>query len=351
MPAWPEVDTLVAMNTSGILQLRTPYLLFLGSADSDPMAKTAFGVRDWTPERCVAQLRLPGCKVDLGLPDMTPAAAAAAGAGSLLLGVAPAGGAIPPEWTATLLDAVRTGLDIVSGMHTRLADVPGLAAEAQRHGVALVDVRHPRQTFPTATGRRRTGKRLLTVGTDCALGKKYTALALTAALRKRGVAADFRATGQTGVMISGSGVAIDAVVADFIAGAAEQLSPDAAADHWDIVEGQGSLFHPAYAGVTTGLIHGSQPDVLIMCHDPSRTHIKSVDNYPLPTLEQAAELNLMVARLTNPAVRLAGISLNTSALSKEQRARVLGEIEARMQLPCFDPLKDSLDAVTQRILD
>lgn len=338
------------MHNSTALRLRSPYLLFLGTAEDEPAAKTAFGVRDWAPQHCLAQLRLPDCKVDLGLSDMTPAAAAAAGARSLLLGVAPAGGVIPESWHPTLLESVRAGLDIVSGMHSVLADVPGLAAEAERAGVALIDVRHPRQSFPTATGRRRTGKRLLTVGTDCALGKKYAALALTKAMVARGVSADFRATGQTGIMISGGGVAIDAVVSDFVAGAAEILSPDAAPDHWDIIEGQGSLFHPAYAGVTTGLIHGSQPDVLILCHDPKRTHIVSVQGYPLPTLEDAATLNLMVARLTNPNVRLAGISLNTSSLTTEERARVIETTASRMQLPCFDPIKTSLDAVIDRVL-
>ncbi|MEP7243685.1 MAG: DUF1611 domain-containing protein [Gammaproteobacteria bacterium] len=332
------------------LQLRAPYLLFVGAAEDEPLAKTAFGVRDWAPDRCLGQLRLPGCQIDLGLTDMTPAEAASAGAGSLLLGLAPAGGVIPELWYPTLLAAVRAGLDIVSGSHNRLADVPGLAAAASERGVSLVDVRHPRMSFPTATGRRRSGKRLLTVGTDCALGKKYTALALTAALRKRGVAADFRATGQTGIMISGGGVAIDAVVADFIAGAAETLSPDAAADHWDVIEGQGSLFHPAYAGVTTGLIHGSQPDVLILCHAPNRSHILSVSGYPLPTLQDAAKLNLMTARLTNPAVRIGGISLNTSHMSAEQRKRVIEATEQSMELPCFDPLKSPLDAVIDRVL-
>jgi uncharacterized NAD-dependent epimerase/dehydratase family protein len=338
------------MDKSPSLQLRAPYLLFLGDAEDEGMAKTAFGVREWAPDRCCAQLRLPGCKVDLELPEMTPSQAADAGAGSLLLGLAPPGGIIPPRWHALLFAAVEAGLDIISGLHYRLGEVPGLASAAARSSVMLIDVRHPRQSFKVATGKRRGGKRLLTVGTDCALGKKYTALALTAAMRARGISADFRATGQTGVMISGAGVAIDAVVADFIAGAAESLSPDAPADHWDVIEGQGSLFHPAYAGVTTGLIHGSQADVLILCHDPSRKQIRWVDGYPVPALEDAAALNLMVARLTNPRVRIAGISLNTSGMSDAQRAQVLDETSQRMQLPCFDPLKSPLDEAIEVIL-
>jgi uncharacterized NAD-dependent epimerase/dehydratase family protein len=235
-------------------------------------------------------------------------------------------------------------------MHTPLNVVPGLAQAAQRRGVELIDVRRPRQAFPSASGRRRTGKRLLTVGTDCALGKKYTALALTEAMRARGVDVDFRATGQTGIMIAGGGIAIDAVVADFAAGAAETLSPDAAREHWDIIEGQGSLFHPAYAGVTLALLHGSQPDVLILCHDPTRVHLHSFPAYPTPDLQEAAARYVEAARLTNPAVRLAGVSLNTSTLNSPERDRILAEITARTGVPCFDPLQTTLIPVLDRIL-
>ena len=143
-------------------------------------------------------------------------------------------------------------------------------------------MRHSDAAFPAASGRKRSGKRVLTVGTDCAQGKKYTALALAKNLQSRGVDASFRATGQTGIMISGEGIAVDAVIADFVAGAAEQLSPDNAPDHWDVIEGQGSLFHPAYAGVTLGLLHGSQPDAIVLCHDPSRRTIDEYPNFPIP---------------------------------------------------------------------
>ncbi|MGD9599288.1 MAG: DUF1611 domain-containing protein [Steroidobacteraceae bacterium] len=333
------------------LRLRRPYLLFLADAQSDPIAKTAFGVRDWAADASLAQWRMPGCEVDLKLPDMAPEAAAAAGAGSLVIGVAPAGGEIPRAWDPLLLRAVAAGLDIVSGMHVALSDVPGLAEAARRRSVALIDVRRPAREFPVATGRRRTGKRLLTVGTDCALGKKYTALALTNAMRERRIEADFRATGQTGIMINGGGIAIDAIVADFVAGAAEWLSPDAPDDHWDVIEGQGSLFHPAYAGVTLSLIHGSQPDVLILCHDPTRTRIASCPDFQIPTLETAAERYVQAARLTNPSVRLAGVSLNTSSMGDETRARLIVDMERRMQVPCFDPLKTPLDGVVECVLD
>jgi uncharacterized NAD-dependent epimerase/dehydratase family protein len=249
-----------------------------------------------------------------------------------------------------LHESVAAGLDIVSGMHTRLASVPGLIEAATRQNVRLIDVREPRQTFPVGNGRRRTGKRLLTVGTDCALGKKYTALALAKAMRARGINADFRATGQTGIMISGAGIAIDAVIADFIAGAAECLSPAAAADHWDVIEGQGSLFHASYAAVTLGLLHGSQPDVLILCHDPTRTHVKALPTFRLPTLQTAAQFYLEAGRLTNPDVRLGGISLNTSKLTPELAERALRETQEAMGVPCFDPIKSSLDAAVAAVL-
>ena len=340
----------VAAVTNPVVQLRKPYLLFLGDVDSEAHAKTALGLRDWARDACLAQLRLPQAQVSLGLPDMTPEAAARAGARSLVIGVAPVGGRIPRSWHPTLLRAVAAGLDVVSGMHVALQDIPGLADAARVSGASLVDVRLSRQEFPVATGKRRSGKRLLTVGTDCALGKKYAALALTKAMRERGASADFRATGQTGIMIAGSGIAIDAVVADFAAGAAELLSPDAAPDHWDVIEGQGSLFHPAYAGVTLALLHGSQPDALVLCHDLQRKHLNAYPDYPLPDLAVAAERYVGAAQLTNPRARLVGVSVRLSMLDEPGRARVIAEIEARMGVPCFDPLLTPLDAVVDRVL-
>src|ERR1700674_148706 len=290
------------------MQLSKPYLLFLGSSQSMTDCKTAAGLRDWCRDDVIGQMSLPGCAVDLGLRWYNPAEAFAAGARSLVIGVAPVGGAIPMEWRGPLLDAVAAGLDIVSGMHTRLASVPGLAEAAERRGCRLLDVRHSDSAFAVASGVRRPGRRVLTVGTDCALGKKYTALALTSALRARGIAATFRATGQTGIMISGAGIAIDAVVADFIAGAAEQLSSDNAPDHWHVIEGQGSLFHPENAGVTLGLLHGSQPDAIVLCHDPSRRTIDEYPNFPIPDLQVAIDDYLRAGRPTNPAVRCVGFA-------------------------------------------
>jgi uncharacterized NAD-dependent epimerase/dehydratase family protein len=177
------------------------------------------------------------------------------------------------------------------------------------------------------------------VGTDCALGKKYTALSLARGFRSRGIAADFRATGQTGILIAGGGIPIDAVVSDFAAGAAELLSPDAAADHWDIVEGQGSIFHPAYSGVSLALLHGTQPDVIVMCHEVGRDHILGFPNYPTPSLPDAIELTLVLARRTNLQVRCGGVSLNTSMLDESSVQSVLAEYAKTLRLPVADPIR------------
>ncbi|MBL8269894.1 DUF1611 domain-containing protein, partial [Steroidobacter sp.] len=239
-------------------QVQPPYLLFLGDATDVADAKTASGIRQWRGELCAGQLRLPEGTVDLGLPDLTPQQAVAKGIKTLIIGIANDGGFIADNWVASLVGALEAGLDIASGLHQRLSDTPAIAEAAKRTGRQLIEVRQPDHNFKPGSGKKRSGKRLLTVGTDCAVGKKYTALAIEKELRKRGVNADFCATGQTGIFISGRGVAIDSVVADFISGAAEWLSPENTPDHWDVVEGQGSLFHPSYAGVTLGLVHGTQ---------------------------------------------------------------------------------------------
>jgi uncharacterized NAD-dependent epimerase/dehydratase family protein len=270
---------------------------------------------------------------------MTPGEAAAAGAKAVLIGAVNSGGFIPESWVPTLLESLEAGLDIISGMHRRLNTVPFLAEAALRKGRRLIDVRVPPADIKVGTGRPRSGKRLLTVGTDCALGKKYTALALTRALAARHLDATFRATGQTGIMISGSGIPIDAVVVDFISGAAEQLSPDAAPDHWDVIEGQGALHHPSFAAVTLGLLHGSQPDVLILCHEPRRSEIRGLSGFVFPPLMEVMDLYLSLARLTNPDVRFAGVSLNTAGMEADAVAAALAAAERETGLPAADPIR------------
>lgn len=325
--------------SDAILRLPRPYLLFLGDTVDATYAKTAFGLRDWAPDQCVGEFACEGGTVTTGLPSLTPAQARARGAGGLVIGVANEGGFIAEKWIPALLDALQSGLDIVSGMHTRLADVPALRAAAERHGRKLIDVRQPPRNIPIATGRKRSGKRLLTVGTDCALGKKYTALALARAFGRRGIAADFRATGQTGILIAGSGIAIDSVVADFAAGAAEMLSPDAAENHWDVIEGQGSLAHPAYAGVSLALLHGSQPDVVVICHEPGRECVIGHPEYALPSIEETIDLTLRLGRRTNPAIRCAGVSLNTSQMEAPSAEQLMQKDSERLGLAVGDPMR------------
>lgn len=331
-------------------KLRKPYLLFLGDVELKSDAKTAFGLRDWCADDVLGEWSLPAATVSLGLPRLTPSEAAAQGAGSMVIGVAAVGGVLPANWLPELAAALNAGLDIVSGLHTRLSSFPGLVQCAARSGAQLLDVRHSDQVFPVGTGRKRTGKRLLTVGTDCALGKKYTALALTNALLAKGVSATFRATGQTGVMIAGQGVAIDAVISDFVAGAAEQLSPDNSPDHWDVIEGQGALFHPSYAGVTLGLLHGSQPDALVLCHDPSRGTIEGYPDFPIPDLQLAIDRYVEAGRLTNRAVRCVGASINSSSLSDAQWSRYAARLKDELGLPICDPMRGGVDEIAAALV-
>src|SRR6202789_1099443 len=321
------------------LEIPQPYLVFLADLTVAPFAKTAFGLRDWARERCVGENALAAATVSTGLPRLTPAEARAQGARSMVIGAATIGGEIAAAWIPALEQALEAGLDLVSGMHTRLESVPRLNETAVRLGRRLINVRQPPAGLPTGTGRKRSGRRLLTVGTDCALGKKYTALSLTREFKKRGVDADFRATGQTGILIAGRGIPIDSVVADFIAGAAEILSPDAPAEHWDVVEGQGSVFHPSYSGVSLGLLHGTQPDVIVMCHEVGRDWVLDVEHYPTPSVPEAIELTLTLARRTNRQVRCAGLSLNTSMLDETQARPALAHYSGRLHLRVADPLR------------
>ena len=330
--------------------IQSPYLLFLADVPDDGSAKTATGIWQWRRELCAGQLRLPGCEVDLGLPELTPAEAVQRGIRAMIVGVANDGGFIAPNWVASIVAALEAGLDVASGLHEPLARTPEIAAAARRSGRHLIEVRQPAESFTPGSGIKRSGKRLLTVGTDCAIGKKYAALAIEKEMHSRAIDADFRATGQTGIFISGRGVAIDSVVADFVSGAAEWLSPAAAPTHWDIIEGQGALFHPAYAGVTLGLIHGSQPDVLVLCHELGRTHLGGFASFAIPSLESCMEIYLSAARLTNPKVTFAGVSLNTSRVGDGAAARALAETAARLSLPCCDPIRGGVRPIVHQIL-
>ncbi|MCK8483315.1 DUF1611 domain-containing protein [Aliiroseovarius sp. S2029] len=319
--------------------IKTPYLLFLGDAPDQLAVKVAQGIKDWRPENAVGQYRMEGCKADLGLTDMTLREARAAGAKTLVIGVANRGGVISQAWKKVLVMALEEGFDLASGLHNLLRDEPDLAAVAEATGRALHDVRLPEVKYPIANGVKRTGKRCLAVGTDCSVGKMYTALAMDKEMRARGMNCSFRATGQTGILITGDGAPLDAVVADFMAGSVEYISPDNDPDHWDLIEGQGSLFHASYSGVTMALIHGGQPDALILCHEPTREHMRGLPDYKLPTLEELRDVALTMARVVNPACQVVGISVNTQHMSEADAAAYLAELEGKMNLPATDPFR------------
>ena len=332
-----------------MMSIARPYLLFLGDARDQLAAKTAEGVFQWRPEWCVGKVRLDGCNADLDLPEMTLEAAIAAGAKTLLVGVANAGGTISERWTGTLVRAVELGMDVASGLHHRLTDVAPLAEAASRNGRRLIDVRHPTQAFDVGQGEPRPGRRLLTVGTDCSVGKMYATLALEAELKRRNRSVAFRATGQTGIFIAGDGVCVDAVVADFISGAVEWLCPPAHADHWDLIEGQGSLFHPSFAGVSLGLLHGARPDVLVMCHEPTRPHMRGLPDRPVPDVAACIEVNLQAAELIQPRPVCVGVAVNTRHMDRDAAARYLATLEDSLGLPCVDPVATGVGPIVDRL--
>lgn len=330
------------------MEIARPYLLFLGDVPDALAAKTATGIVDWRKDWCVGQVRLDGCAADTGLTDMSIAEGTAAGAKTMVIGAVNAGGRLPDHWVDSVVEALNAGLDVASGLHVKLGDIPAIQEAAAKNGRQLHDVRHNSMTFTTGKGIKRPGKRILTVGTDCSVGKKYTALAMDKAMNERGYTSSFCATGQTGVFISGRGLSLDAVVADFIAGAAEWLSPATEEDHWQVVEGQGSLFHPSFAGVTLGLLHGSQPDGFIVCHEPTRTKMRGVET-PLPTVDQVIDMTIQCGKLTNPGIRCVGIAVNTQALDDDEALALLAKLGERHGLPATDPIRYGMEAVVDKV--
>ena len=333
-----------------LMQIAAPYLLFVGDATDELSIKMARGAADWCPENCIGEYQLPGCTASTGLEQMTIEQAAAAGAKSFVLGFANSGGFIDEKWLPDILTALDNGLDIVSGLHQKLSSFEQIKQKAAEMNCQLFDIRHPEQNFITGTGVKRAGKRLLTVGTDCSVGKMYTSLALTKEMKAQGLDADFRATGQSGILIARSGVAIDCVISDFIAGAAESLSPDGDENHWDIIEGQGSLSHAAFAGVSLGLLHGSQPDALVICHALNRHHMRGLPHTQVPSIKQTIELNLQAAKLTNPDAKVVGIAVNTSSVSVDESKAICQQLSEEFALPCVDPMRDGTAAIVANLL-
>jgi uncharacterized NAD-dependent epimerase/dehydratase family protein len=333
----------------GVTEWGPPYLLYLGDAPDDLSIKTARGLAFWRPQWCIGQFRGPDCKSSLDLPDLGLAAARAAGANTMVIGLANAGGVMAPQTVRDVVMAIESGLNVASGLHQRLDAHPAIAEAAARTGRVLFDARRFPYDIPVGKGLKRSGRRLLTIGTDCSVGKMYTTLAIEREMRQRGISADFRATGQTGILIAGAGVPIDALIADFISGGAEWVSP-ARDDGWDLIEGQGSLFHPSFAGVSLGLLHGSQPDALVLCHEPERPHMRGLPHYAVPELKACLEANMASARLTQADVIPVGIALNTSKLTPDAAMRACEVAEEALGLPCQDPVTMGVGRIVDKLL-
>ena len=330
--------------------IEKPYLLFLGDAPDRLAAKVAIGIHEWRPEFAVGQYRLDGCNADLHIEDISIAEAVARGAKTLVIGVANRGGVISERWKPHLLEALNAGMDLASGLHVLLNDQPDLVQVAREKGRKLFDVRKPTVDYPIANGQKRSGKRCVAVGTDVSVGKMYVSLALHKGMQERGKKSSFRATGQTGILIEGDGVPLDAVVADFMAGSIEYLSPAQDDDHWDFIEGQGSLFHASYSGVTLSIIHGGQPDALVLCHEPTRAFMRGLPGYKLPSLEALRDLSLTMAKTVNPNCKVIGIALNTREMEDKEARQIVDETEQRMALPTTDPVRFGVGKIIDSLI-
>jgi uncharacterized NAD-dependent epimerase/dehydratase family protein len=325
--------------------------LILAEGQFGPMtSKTANGCIRYSPERVLGVLdtRHAGKTAQdvLGFGGEIPVFATLEEGlrrkpNALLIGIAPQGGRLPDAWRDTIRGALTHGLDIWSGLHTFIGDDPEFAGLAKQHKATIHDLRKPPADLPVAMGkvRKLDATVVLTVGTDCNIGKMTASLQIRDGMRRRGRKVAFAGTGQTGILIEGSGIAVDAVVADFIAGAAERLTIDAAAGvDIVLVEGQGSLVHPGYSGVTYGLMHGSLPHAMIMCTQPTRTAINNNPWVPIPPLP---EFIAMHERMLAPlrASKVIALALNTSDLSEKKAQDAIARAAGETGLPATDPVR------------
>lgn len=316
------------------MEIQTPYLVFLGDVQDYKQAKTAMGLIEWRPELCIGQLRLDGCKLTLGLQDLTIQEAKSFGVKTMVIGISPFTKDLPESYESVVMDAIHAGMNIANPLHNPLPDY--IVSAAKLKGVEVYNFRHRPQDYPKGTGEKRTGLRLLTVGTDCACGKKYTALTIHRELVSRGIPSTFRSTGQTGFLIGGGGINNDTIQADFLSGAAEWLTPSNEPNHWDIVEGQGALSHPSFGGGSLSLLHGTQPDILVMCHEVGRKVHRGVTK-PLPDIFSEIELALLIARRNNPNVKLGAVSLFTLNSDPQEVSALVDKLSDGLKVPVFDP--------------
>ena len=336
-------------------------LLILGEGFShDPhYGKTMRGIISYGPDPVVAIVDSKRLGADHnGIPIVATVEGALRYEPTVaVVGVATQGGRFPPTWRDLLKAAIAAGLDVESGLHEFISDDPELVALAHTHGVELRDLRKPPQglNVPTGANLEVDAQIVLTVGSDCAIGKKTVAVELDREARRRGLKSVFVPTGQTGVAIAGWGIAVDAVVSDFLAGAAEQLVVEGARRGGEVlfVEGQGSLVHPLYSGVTLGLVHGSAPHAFVLCHRAGTTEIEGCPGHPIPPLAELVELH---ERISLPArkAKVACVAVNTADLADDAAARAaIAEVATSTQLPTDDPVRfgaqDLLDALLARL--
>jgi uncharacterized NAD-dependent epimerase/dehydratase family protein len=321
-------------------------VLILAEARSDDphFGKTARGVIRYRPEDVVAVLdstrageQLEGFPIVATVADALPFAPTVA-----LVGVATQGGRFPPAWRDLLKDSIAAGLDVESGLHEFVSEDAELMALAAQNGVQLRDLRKAPAglNVPTGANLEHGARAILTVGSDCAIGKMTVCLELDREARARGVRSEFVPTGQTGIAIAGWGISVDAVVADFIAGAAEQLVMEGVRRGGEVlfVEGQGSLLHPAYSGVTLGLMHGSAPHSYVLCHQSGETVVDSDERFPIPPLGELVALHESLSLLARPA-KVEAIALNTRLLDEDEARRAIAAAEDETSLPADDPVR------------
>ncbi|NUQ65063.1 MAG: DUF1611 domain-containing protein [Pirellulales bacterium] len=338
--------------------MTTPRRLILltdGYGD-DHTAKTAINLIRYKREEVVAVLDRRGVgrtsRELLGLGDVpvVGSIAEAPGANTLVIGIAPPGGKIPPPWRAVVLEAIHRGLNIVSGLHDLLRDDAEFVQAARQRGVELVDVRmNDEHDVANRKGIREGCLRIQTVGNDCSLGKMVTSVEVVEGLKRAGVDAKFVATGQTGILIEGDGIPIDRVISDFVNGAAEKLV--LANQHHEVIviEGQGSLFHPRYSCVTFGLLHGAIPDGLILCYEMGRKTIYGMPEFPLPPLEQVRAFYEASANIMHPC-RSIGIAVNTSKFSEDEALAECERVSKEMGLPVCDVIRHGPEPLVEAVL-
>ena len=334
--------------------LKPPYLFYIGSAIDIEMIKMTTSSALFTPDNCVGVMSEPSCTLQVpGTTRMDIKTAIEQGTKSFVLGTVNAGGIIPKEWNKAIKEAITSGLDIVNGMHTPLESIhldgsSTFGDLASHYNVNIHNIRlSSDQSLSVEKGTPRADKRLLSVGTDCSIGKMFSSLILTQSLKQVDIPAQFIATGQCGILIAdGHGIAIDAVPSDFISGSIESLTPSKD-NAFYLIEGQGSLFHPAFSGVTLGLLHGAQADYFIVCHEPNRSKMRDTE-FLLPTLEETLELTLQLGRRTNPNIQCVGICLNTSRLTETEAQQACDDYK-HLNVPVTDPYRFGITPITDHI--